>query len=88
MSKGNFDFLNQVLSAPNLDISKLNVSLYDHVPELAKIRDYRYNLISAILLLTYVLSYRHYTVPISECTVSADRVILQANAEHDAGVFG
>eukprot|EP00116_Pleurobrachia_bachei_P007696 sb/3467958/ len=41
VSKGNFDFLNQVLSAPNLDISKLNVSLYDHVPELAKIRDYR-----------------------------------------------
>jgi len=41
VSKKSFDFLTQVHSLPNLDLSKLNISLYNHVPELAKVRDYR-----------------------------------------------
>ncbi|KAL5264678.1 hypothetical protein ACHWQZ_G005679 [Mnemiopsis leidyi] len=41
VSKKSFDFLSQVHTLPNLDLSKLNISLYNHAPELAKVRDYR-----------------------------------------------
>ena len=48
MSKKSFEFLSQVHSLPNMDISKVNQTLYMHVEELAKIRDYR---LMVILLL-------------------------------------
>ena len=57
VSKKSFDFLTQVHTLPNLDLSKLNISLYNHAPELAKVRDYRYTVSTIYLALSNSLEW-------------------------------